>query len=95
MTQYMYLGPSRPFGMALANNMILRGEPQAVFPDLDGKFKEHPSFRRLFVPVTELATARKALATPGTAINLANAEMLKIVRASKQQQQQKTQKKGA
>ena len=29
MTQYMYLGPSRPFGMALANNMILRGEPQA------------------------------------------------------------------
>lgn len=93
MIQYMYLGPSRPFGMALASKMILRGEPQTVFPDLAGKFKEYPSFRRLFVPVAELATARKALATPGTAISLANAKMLKVIRASKQQQQ-KTQKKG-
>ena len=95
MTQYIYLGPSRPFGMALANKMILRGEPQAVFPDLAGKFGEYPSFRRLFVPVTELATARKALATPGTAIYLANAEMLKAIRAAKQQEKEQQKKKGA
>lgn len=73
-TQCMYLGPSRPFGLPLMRNAILRGKPEEVFPVLADLFEEHPELRTLFVPVDgDLATARMLLATPGTALHKAYA----------------------
>ena len=50
-TACMYLGPSRPFGLPLMRNAILRGKPEEVFPVLADLFEEHPELRTLFVPV--------------------------------------------
>ena len=68
-TQYMYLGPNRPFGLPLMRNAILRGNPEEVFPVLADLFEEHPELRMLFVPVDgDLATARMLRTMPGTAM---------------------------
>ena len=66
-TACMYLGPSRPFGLPLMRNAILRGKPEEVFPVLADLFEEHPELRTLFVPVDgDLATARMLLTMRGT-----------------------------
>lgn len=66
-TACMYLGPSRPFGLPLMRNAILRGKPEEVFPVLADFFEEHPELRTLFVPVDgELATSRMLLTMRGT-----------------------------
>ena len=31
-TQYMYLGPNRPFGLPLVTRAIFRGDPEKTFP---------------------------------------------------------------
>jgi hypothetical protein len=62
----MYLGPSRPFGLPLMHNAILRGAPEAVFPALTALFAEHKEFRRLFVRTPDLAEARRRMAVPGS-----------------------------
>lgn len=49
-TACMYLGPSRPFGLPLMRNAILRGKPEKIFPVLEDLFGEHPELRTLFVP---------------------------------------------
>ena len=68
-TAFMYLGPSRPFGLPLMRNAILRGKPEEVFPVLADLFEEHPELRTLFVPVDgDLATARMLRTMPGTAM---------------------------
>ena len=36
--QRIYIGPDRPFGLPLMRNAILRGEPQAVLPQLTAAF---------------------------------------------------------
>lgn len=68
-TACMYLGPSRPFGLPLMQNAILRGKPEEVFPVLADRFEEHPELWTLFVPVDgDLATARMLRTMPGTAM---------------------------
>lgn len=68
-TACMYLGPSRPFGLPLMQNAILRGKPEEVFPVLADRFEEHPELQTLFVPVDgDLATARMLRTMPGTAM---------------------------
>lgn len=67
---YAYVGPARPFGVPLMPNAILRGEPVAVIPDLGPQMEEHPTLRRLFVPVAELAKARQELASPGSGLGI-------------------------
>lgn len=70
MNKYVYLGPARPFGLPLMPNAILAGKAEDVFPEAQPFFGEHKSFRRLFVPVAELASARAAMATPGSPLAL-------------------------
>lgn len=73
-TACIYLGPSRPFGLPLMRNAILRGKPEEVFPVLADLFEEHPELRTLFVPVDgDLATARMLLTMQGTALHNAYA----------------------
>lgn len=72
-TQYMYLGPNRPFGLPLVTRAIFRGDPEKTFPQLSALFARHKELRSLFVPVADLATSRMLLATPGTALRKAYA----------------------
>ena len=72
-TQYMYLGPNRPFGLPLVTRAIFRGAPEYTFPQLAAPFARHKELRSLFVPVADLATSRMLLATPGTALHKAYA----------------------
>lgn len=65
---YAYIGPARPFGVPIMPNAILRGEPCAVIPALEKPMQEHPALRRLFVPVADLAQARRQLARPGSGL---------------------------
>ena len=67
---YAYVGPARPFGVPLMSNAILRGEPSAVIPELGPLMEDHPALRRLFVPVANLARARRELATQGSGLAL-------------------------
>ena len=60
-TQYMYLGPNRPFGLPLVTRAIFRGDPEKTFPQLSALFEQHKELRPLFVPVAELATSRMLL----------------------------------
>lgn len=69
----MYIGPDRPFGLPLRHNTLLRGAPEEAFPALGGLLTEHEELRTLFVPVSELATARMLLTMPGTATHRAHA----------------------
>ena len=68
-TQYMYLGPNRPFGLPLVTRAIFRGDPEKTFPQLSALFE----LRTLFVPVAELATSRMLLTMQGTALHNAYA----------------------
>ena len=52
-TQYMYLGPNRPFGLPLVTRAIFRGDPEKTFPQLSALFEQHKELRTLFVPVAE------------------------------------------
>lgn len=76
---FVYVGPSRPYGLPVSRNAVLAGEPEAVFPQLARLFNEHQSLRRLFVPVADLSAARAALGAPGSllaqaAANVKNAQ---------------------
>lgn len=72
---FVYVGPSRPFGLPLMKNAILAGEPEAVFPQGANIFEKHKNLRRLFVPVKELAVAQAALKNSGSALSLAAAQV--------------------
>ena len=74
---FVYLGPSRPFGLPIMKNAILAGEPEAVYPQGAKIFEERKNLRRLFVPVKDLAIARAALANAGSALSLAAAQVKK------------------
>jgi hypothetical protein len=50
---------------------ILRGEPQAVFPQLAEHLAANPALAKLFVPVTELALARRQAREPGGVLRVA------------------------
>lgn len=66
--QHIYIGPDRPFGLPLMRNAILRGEPQAVLPQLTAAFAEHPGLETLFVPVSGLAAARREMSENGSVL---------------------------
>ena len=66
--QRIYIGPDRPFGLPLMRNAILRGEPQAVLPQLTAAFAEHQGLEALFVPVAGLAAARREMSENGSAL---------------------------
>ncbi len=74
---FVYVGPDRPFGLPIMRNTILAGEPEDVFPDAWTPLREHRNFRKLFVPVSELAGARAALKKPGTPLYLFSQEIKK------------------
>lgn len=67
-TTYAFVGPARPFGVPLMPHAILRGEPASVIPALGPALQEHPTLRRLFVPVAELAKARQELGRQGSGL---------------------------
>ena len=67
---FVYVGPNRPFGKPLRRNTILAAEPEKVFPDLKPFFEEHKQFRKLFVPVSDLAEVRKSMNEAGSALNI-------------------------
>ncbi len=73
---YMYLGPSRPLGLPYQRGTILRYKPGDSI-SLQLYFQERPEFARLFVPVSQLAAALKAVATPGTPLYQAYAAIKK------------------
>ncbi|MBQ3059609.1 MAG: 50S ribosomal protein L37 [Desulfovibrio sp.] len=75
--QKVYVGPSRPFGLPLMTNAILRCEPEQLFPSITGLFEAHPAFKRLFVPVPQLAQARKRLGMAGSDMASAHAAITK------------------
>lgn len=69
--QCMYIGPSRPFGLPLMRHAILRGAPEAIHPGLSDLFAAHPPLRDLFVPIAQLADARRLLGIAGSSFHLA------------------------
>lgn len=73
----VYIGPSRPFGLPVMQNAILAGEPEEVFPQSAKFLEEHRNFRRLFVPVPDLAAARAALGKAGSPLSLCLDEVKK------------------
>ena len=75
--QQVYLGPSRPFGLPLMTNAILRCEPEQLFPSITGLFEAHPAFKCLFVPVARLAQARRRLGMAGSDMASAHAAITK------------------
>ncbi len=74
---YMYLGPSRPLGLPYQRGMILRYRPGQPGSSLQLYFQEQPQFARLFVPISKLAPALKAVSTPGTPLYQAYAAIKK------------------
>ena len=75
--QKVYVGPSRPFGLPLMTNAILRCEPEQLFPSITGLFEAHPAFKCLFVPVARLAQARRRLGMAGSDMASAHAAITK------------------
>lgn len=67
---FVYVGPNRPFNLPLMRNTILSAKPEQVFPTLGKLFEEYKQFKKLFVPVSELAQARDALKKSGSALSL-------------------------
>lgn len=70
-----YLGPSKPFNLPLMQNSILADAPERVFPQLAPFFEQHRNFKKLFVPVAELASARASLKLPGSRLSIISAEI--------------------
>lgn len=64
----MYLGPARPFGLPLNGRAVLAGEPEQVFPETADAFAQHPSLRKLFVPIADIPKAKAQLALEGSAL---------------------------
>lgn len=71
----IYLGPSKPFNLPFMQNSILADEPEKVFPALAPFFEKYRNFKKLFVPVTELAGARASLKLPGSRLSIISDEI--------------------
>lgn len=71
----VYLGPARPFNLPLMPNAILADAPEKVFPALTEHFEKHKNFKKLFVPVSDLASARAAMKTPGSGLSIISSEI--------------------
>lgn len=81
----VYVGPPRPFNLPLMPNSILADAPETVFPPLRQLFARHENFRKLFVPVADLAKARAALKLPGSSLSGIAREIGHASQAAKQQ----------
>lgn len=81
----VYVGPGKPFNLPLMANAILADAPEKVFPPLKQLFAEHENFRKLFVPVADLAKARAALKMPGSGLSRIAREIGQASQAAKQQ----------
>lgn len=64
----MYLGPARPFGLPLNSRAVLAGDPEQVFPETANAFAQHPSLRKLFVPIADIPKAKAQLALEGSGL---------------------------
>ncbi|MEC0237751.1 hypothetical protein P4H71_25885 [Paenibacillus kribbensis] len=74
--QLIYIGPNLPGGR-LAKSLIVRGGFPAYLEDVAEKV---PEIRQLFVPVSELAASKVALAMPGSALQIAYAAVIAAVK---------------
>lgn len=72
--QLIYIGPNVPGGM-LQRYQVFRGGKPEHLKDL---FEKCPALQGLFVQVTELAVAEKALGTAGTVENTLYREAAKF-----------------
>lgn len=70
-TQCVYLGPDRPFGLPLMSNAILRDAPVIVIPPLEDAFKSYPELEQMFVPVSGIASARQQIKENGSVLHQA------------------------
>lgn len=68
-TRTVYVGPARPYGLALTNRAVLMDG--AIVPNLDDAKKAHPVLAKLFVPLEKLAIARAALLRAGDPLRVA------------------------
>ncbi len=64
----MYLGPARPFDLPVNTRAVLAGTPEQTIPGIREKFEQYPSFRRLFVPISEIPKAKAQLALEGSGL---------------------------
>lgn len=64
----MYLGPARPFDLPINTRAVLAGTPEQTIPGIAQKFEQYPSFRRLFVPISEIPKAKAQLAMEGSGL---------------------------
>ena len=64
----MYLGPARPFDLPINTRAVLAGTPEQTIPGIAQKFEQYPSFRRLFVPISEIPKAKAQLALEGSSL---------------------------
>ncbi len=68
MNKVMYLGPARPFDLPIMTRAVLSGSPEEVFPQIAPYFAQHPSFKKLFVPIPEVPRAKAQLALEGSGL---------------------------
>lgn len=69
MAKVMYVGPARPLGLPIGQYAVLDAPPEASIPDLAAPLEKEPALRQLFVPLSEVPEARRAVATPGEPLN--------------------------
>ena len=69
MNRRIYIGPSRPYGLPLMNAAILL--PGAPVPGLDKAREKHPQLAQLFVPIENLAIARRQVMQNGSPLHRA------------------------
>ena len=65
----MYLGPARPYGLPLMSRAVLL-DVRGV-PGLAAARQEHPLLDRLFVPLSGIMAARRAIEEKGSALQRA------------------------
>ena len=69
MSQKMYLGPSRPYGLGLMQHAIII-DPAGVAGLVDA-MQEHPLLGRLMVEIKDVAIARQKIKESGTTLKRA------------------------
>jgi len=66
MTQRMYIGPSRPYGLPLMQNAIILDVRGVA--GLKDALIQHPELDQLLVPITELAQSKNAIKEKGSVL---------------------------
>ena len=66
----MYLGPARPFDLPITTRAVLAGTPEQIVPGIARHFQDHPAFRKLFVPISEIPRAKAQLGLEGSSLSI-------------------------